>query len=377
MKLIKKISSLAIAATLVLGCTAASTFSTFAQAEEKELTSINITKLPDKLVYTDEDFFLDADIDENETDFNKISEALKTAVFTFEPDITGIELEEVFSDGTVDELAPNLCQASVADPVKYSEIMELIETEDESNFDKLMDLIYREYTVNVEFKGISASYKVSVEMQEYDPKSEIYEFVSYGDLVHKVYSLENDVYDSIYVDDEGNEIPCQTLDFDLTGMTVILKNTETGELETFGEEDIYIEFYNLTPAGAPRLTAGSYYALGEVWTDDGFVPFSYEFTLVSEKSGNNSDNTDNDDKKDDNSGNNGNDDKNSVGDDDNNKAISPATSDSTDQKGNTTVKADNNAIQTGNPVSTAVFAVLLLSGALVVFLTYRKMLLDI
>ncbi len=374
MKLMKKISSLAIAAALALSCTVAGTFSTFAQAEEKELTSIKITKLPDKLVYTDEDLFLDADIDENETDFDKISEALKTAVFTFEPDITGIELEEVFSDGTVEELDPDLCQASVADPVKYSEIMAMMESGDESNYDELIALICREYTVNVEFKGLSASYKVNVEMQEYDPASKIYEFVSYDDPEHKEYSLENDVYDSIYIDDEGNEIPCQTLDIDTTGMTVTVKNTETGELETFGEDEIFMEFYHLTSDGSPRLTVGTYQASGEVWTDDGFVPFTYEFTIVSGESGNNSDTPNNDDNKDDNSDNN---DKNSGSAvNDKNKVNSPATPDSADQNGNAVVKADNNTIQTGSPVSTAVFAVLLLSEALVVFLAYRKMLLN-
>lgn len=359
----KKLISIALTALLALSCGTVAAFAQTGDASAR-VASIAFDKLPDKLVYTDEDMYLDVDVDEDETDFDKISEALNNAVFTFIPDLSGSQLVVTYSDGTTDLLDGQLCEASVADPVKYSEVVELMDKYGEDS-DELNAAIYREYTVNVEYEGAATSYTAELIWQEYDDTSDIYEFVSYSDPEHREYVLEQDVYDSIYIDDEGNEVPCQTLDIDLTGIEVTLKNTETGELEVFGEDDIFIDFYLPTPDGTSALKPGAYTAFGEVWTDDGVVPFDYALTIVSENDEPQQDPADNPDD----SGKE--EDPTQAPDDSKNEETTTAPQSATEDtpKNNS---GNNNAVQTGTNTPATVFIVLLLSGAAVLFLTFRK-----
>lgn len=347
----KKLLSAAIAVILALSCTvsAFATIETATPDAPREVQSIKFVQLPDKLVYTDEDIIFDVDISEDETDINKIIEALKNAVFTLDIDLTGSILEVEYTDGTTDDLDYFLCETKVADPIKFSDL-DFSNIEAEEAYEAFMALIYRNYTVEVEFKGAKTSYTVLLEEQEYDPTSTIYEFVSYDDPLKKEYVLGKDVYEDIYIDDDGNEIPCETIDIDTTGMTVTLRNKETGELETFGEDDIYISLYNLIPVeGVPRLRAGRYCAIGEVWTDDGMVPFTYILTIIDDKTDNK-----NDDKKP----------TDNTKDDSTSDTATPSVSDK--------INVDNGAIQTGTPTTAIVLVVLLLSGSAALFFAYRR-----
>lgn len=347
----KKLFSIVISFMFVLSCSVSAFAQTASPDEPKEVKSIKFERLPDKLIYTDEDLILDADISEDETDFDKIIEALKTAVLTLDIDLSGAILNVEYADGTTDKLDNELCEVKVADPIKFSDF-DFSNIETEEDYEKFMALIYRNYTVEVEYEGAKTSYTVLLKEQEYDPTSTIYEFVSYDDPLHKEYVLEEDVYEDVYYDDDDNEIPCEYLDIDVTGMTVTLRNKETGELETFGEDDIFIDFFNLIPEGAPKLKEGNYSTIGEVWTEDGVVPFTYNFTIVSKKTDNANDNKKPADKD--------------------NTSNSVSTSDSTKPSASGKLKSDNSAVQTGSPVPAAVLAVLMLSGTAVVFFAYRR-----
>ena len=116
-----------------------------------------------------------------------------------------------YADGTTDKLDNELCEVKVADPIKFSDF-DFSNIETEEDYEKFMALIYRNYTVEVEYEGAKTSYTVLLKEQEYDPTSTIYEFVSYDDPLHKEYVLEEDVYEDVYYDDDDNEIPCEYLD---------------------------------------------------------------------------------------------------------------------------------------------------------------------
>lgn len=365
----KKLISIVLVAMLVLSC---GTIAVFAQTDNAsaKVESIAFSVLPDKLTYTDEDFILDMYLDEDETDPDKIQEAFDKAFLTFIPDLTGSEIVATYSDGTTDSVDSQLCEASVADTVKIREIFDIVQQYGEDS-DELRAAVYREYTVNVEYKGAATSYTVEMIWQEYDGTSSMYEFVSYNDTEHREYVLEQDVYESTYIDDDGNEIPCQTLDIDTTGIEVTLRNIETGELEVF-TEDIFIDFYHLTPDGAPKLTPGTYSVPAEVWAYDGVVPFTYTLTIVSENDEPQQDPTDNPDNPDES----GKDEKPTEAADNNkdegttNPTQSGAAPSTSDTPKNTS--GNNNAVQTGTNTPTAVLIVLLLSGAAVLFLSFRK-----
>lgn len=201
----KKVMSFAIVLMLAFSCV----FTAFAQTDDtatpdeaKKVTELKITKLPDKLTYTAEDV-IDPDIDLSKiADENATEESLIKyfSQFNFELklDLTGIEVEAVYSDGTTEKVDAKDCKAELADPFNYGEaIKALIEydknmpdfTEDmtEDEFEKIVTelnsklygMIYREYTVNVSYQDAQTSYKITFEnINDVPQLDERYEVVS-------------------------------------------------------------------------------------------------------------------------------------------------------------------------------------------------------
>lgn len=183
----KRVLSLAIVLMLAFSCV----FTAFAQTDDtaspdeaKKVTELKITKLPDKLTYTSEDV-IEPDIDLSKiADENAIEESLIKYFSQFnlelKLDLTGMEIEAVYSDGTTEKVDAKDCKAELADPFNYGEaIKALIEydknmpdfTEDmtEDEFEKIVTelnsklygMIYREYTVNVSYQDAQTSYKIN------------------------------------------------------------------------------------------------------------------------------------------------------------------------------------------------------------------------
>lgn len=183
----KKVMSFAIVLMLAFSCV----FTAFAQTDDtatpdeaKKVTELKITKLPDKLTYTAEDE-IEPDIDLSKiADEDATEESLIKyfSQFNFELklDLTGMEVEAVYSDGTTEKVDAKDCKAELADPFNYGEaIKALIEyeknmpeftedmTEDEfyelleKALKVLVDMIYREYTVNVSYQDAQTSYKIN------------------------------------------------------------------------------------------------------------------------------------------------------------------------------------------------------------------------
>ena len=201
----KKVMSFAIVLMLAFSCV----FTAFAQTDDtatpdeaKKVTELKITKLPDKLTYTAEDV-IDPDIDLSKiADEDATEESLIKyfSQFSFELklDLTGIEVEAVYSDGTTEKVDAKDCKAELADPFNYGEaIKALLEyeknmpdfTEDmtEDEFEKsvtelnskLYGMIYREYTVNVSYQDAQTSYKIKFEnINDVPQLDERYEVVS-------------------------------------------------------------------------------------------------------------------------------------------------------------------------------------------------------
>lgn len=183
----KKVMSFAIVLMLAFSCV----FTAFAQTDDtatpdeaKKVTELKITKLPDKLTYTAEDE-IEPDIDLSKiADENAIEESLIKYFSQFnlelKLDLTGMEIEAVYSDGTTEKVDAKDCKAELADPFNYGEVIKaLIEseknmpefTEDmtEDEFEKIVTemnsklygMIYREYTVNVSYQDAQTSYKIN------------------------------------------------------------------------------------------------------------------------------------------------------------------------------------------------------------------------
>lgn len=201
----KKVMSFAIVLMLAFSCV----FTAFAQTDDtatpdeaKKVTELKITKLPDKLTYTAVDV-IDPDIDLSKiADEDATEESLIKyfSQFNFELklDLTGIEVEAVYSDGTTEKVDAKDCKAELADPFNYGEaIKALIEyeknmpdfTEDmtEDEFEKIVTelnsklygMIYREYTVNVSYQDAQTSYKIKFEnINDVPQLDERYEVVS-------------------------------------------------------------------------------------------------------------------------------------------------------------------------------------------------------
>ncbi len=185
----KRVLSLAIVLMLAFSCV----FTAFAQTEDtaspdeaKKVTELKITKLPDKLTYTSEDV-IEPDIDLSKiADENATEESLIKYFSQFnlelKLDLTGMEIEAVYSDGTTEKVDAKDCKAELADPFNYGDFLkafydyeknlpEFTEDMTEDEFYELLekarkdldDMVYREYTVNVSYQDAQTSYKITLE----------------------------------------------------------------------------------------------------------------------------------------------------------------------------------------------------------------------
>lgn len=190
----KRVLSLAIVLMLAFSCV----FTAFAQTDDtaspdeaKKVTELRITKLPDKLTYTAEDV-IEPDIDLSKiADENATEESIIKYFSQFnlelKLDLTGMEVEAVYSDGTTEKVDAKGCKAELADPFNYGDYLKAIYdyeknlpefTEDmtEDEFYELLEkarkdldaMVYREYTVNVSYQDAQTSYKITLENSD-DP----------------------------------------------------------------------------------------------------------------------------------------------------------------------------------------------------------------
>lgn len=272
----KKVLSLAIVLMLTFSCV----FTAFAQTDDtaspdeaKKVTELKITKLPDKLTYTAEDV-ISPDLDGLKIpDDEEVTEETIIKYFSqfnleLKLDLTGMEVEAVYSDGTTEKVDAKDCKAELADPFNYGEVIKaLIEyeknmpdfkedmTEDEFEKivtelnSKLYGMIYREYTVNVSYQDAQTSYKITfVNINDVPQLDERYEVVSVK-APEKVNYTKADT-DFFYEADmpydgspESKEYYDETYFYpDFKGLEVTVKDKITGKIytKTFDgtEEDI-------------------------------------------------------------------------------------------------------------------------------------------
>lgn len=269
----KRVLSLAIVLMLAFSCV----FTAFAQTDDtaspdeaKKVTELKITKLPDKLTYTAEDV-IEPDIDLSKiADENATEESLIKYFSQFnlelKLDLTGMEIEAVYSDGTTEKVDAKDCKAELADPFNYGEVIKaLIEyeknmpeftedmTEDEfyelleKALKVLVDMIYREYTVNVSYQDAQTSYKITLENSDnpFNPDlpddNDRYEVVSVK-APEKVNYTKADIVD--LADYDYDDEPIYGFTPDYKGMEVVVKDIVTGKTYTIkfdGTEDIYVD----------------------------------------------------------------------------------------------------------------------------------------
>lgn len=271
----KKVMSLAIVLMLTLSCM----FTAFAQTDDtaspdeaKKVTELKITKLPDKLTYTTEDM-IEPDIDLSKiADENATEESIIKYFSQFnlelKLDLTGMEVEAVYSDGTTEKVDAKDCKAELADPFNYGDYIKAIYdyeknlpdfTEDmtEDEFYELLEkarkdldaMVYREYTVNVSYQDAQTSYKITLEnINDVPQLDERYEVVSVK-APEKVNYTKADT-DFFYEADmpydgspESKEYYDETYFYpDFKGLEVTVKDKITGKTytKTFDgtEEDI-------------------------------------------------------------------------------------------------------------------------------------------
>ena len=185
----KRVLSLAIVLMLAFSCV----FTAFAQTDDtatpdeaKKVTELKITELPDKLTYND------ADVNEPEIDYeilfdekkteDEIIEYMSQFYLDLNLDLTGMEVEAVYNDGTTEKVDAKDCKAELADPFNYGDLFktvmdynkqieELPEDISVEEFLKLIEqanqvifnTVYREYTVNVSYQDAQTSYKIMLE----------------------------------------------------------------------------------------------------------------------------------------------------------------------------------------------------------------------
>ena len=185
----KRVLSLAIVLMLAFSCV----FTAFAQTDDtaspdeaKKVTELKITKLPDKLTYND------ADVNEPEIDYeilfdekkteDEIIEYMSQFYLDLNLDLTGMEVEAVYNDGTTEKVDAKDCKAELADAFNYGDLFktvmdynkqieELPEDISVEEFLKLIEqanqvifnTVYREYTVNVSYQDAQTSYKIMLE----------------------------------------------------------------------------------------------------------------------------------------------------------------------------------------------------------------------
>ncbi len=367
----KKFLSVVIAAMITMACTVFPAFATGEATADTatpdtavEVESIEITKLPDKLTYT---AGVDADWDYDSITLGDLMEdniedieSLKAVEMIFNIDLTGIEVLATYTDSTTANVPVEELTAKVTNPLTIGEIIEIAEkyipddenaTIDDVDFEKYLEEIIavmtRDYIVEVEYKGATDTYAVKLEQAEYNG-SDNYELVSYTMPEKTVYDMANE--DEVFIDDwsdENGEHFYYDVMVDPTGMTVTVRNKETGELVTVSGDDIMVYFYyDYDESG--KLVPGVYDVEATAFLDDGsYVDFTFPITIV-----------DSSQKTDDSSTGN------------------PSTDDATSSVSTAdtaTPDSDNTAIKTGTPSNVAVvLSVVLVMTAAVVLFWYKK-----
>lgn len=269
----KRVLSLAIVLMLAFSCV----FTAFAQTDDtatpdeaKKVTELKITKLPDKLTYTSEDV-IEPDIDLSKiADENATEESLIKYFSQFNLDLnldlTGMEVEAVYNDGTTEKVDAKDCKAELADAFNYGDLFktvmdynkqieELPEDISVEEFLKLIEqanqvifnTVYREYTVNVSYQDAQTSYKIMLEYLDdpFDPDlpddNDRYEVVSVK-APEKVNYTKADIVD--LADYDYDDEPIYGFTPDYKGMEVVVKDIVTGKTYTIkfdGTEDIYVD----------------------------------------------------------------------------------------------------------------------------------------
>lgn len=371
----KRVLSLAIVLMLAFSCV----FTAFAQTDDtaspdeaKKVTELKITKLPDKLTYTIYDV-IEPDLDglEIPDDEDKIEEAIVDYLSQFnlelDLDLTGIELEAVYNDGTTEKVDAKDCKAELADPFNYGEVIKaLIEyeknmpefTEDmtEDDFDKIVTelnskfygMIFREYTVNVSYQDVQTSYKITFKnINDVHQLDERYEVVSVK-APEKVNYTKADIHD---LTEEYDEESYFGFEPEYKGLELVVKDNVTGETHTLkfdGTEDniyVYTVFVDDLDKTNQKFEVEGTVDVNEVLgldEDEDYntiVDFSYDVTYNADNSSTND----------------------------------TATKD-TATKDTVTKSATggNGAVQTGNPITAVSVALVMLVASGAMFLSYRK-----
>ena len=373
----KKLLSLAIAALLTFPCA----LTAFAAADDsatpdeaKTPVELKMVKPPSKTY-----FWRDVVLPPESTDGvyadseHYYAFADKMNAYYFNPilDLSGAKLELIYSDGTTEDVDIADCTAEVADPFNYGEVMRTaldaagnleLGTPYKENLiwyydycDSLEKQIDREYTVNVSYKNLTASYAITtsnyavdnlimVEPEDPDDSSahdnpfdptgeELYEIVSITPA--KLYYTKADVIGSCLYDGKTY----YTVQPDVSGTKITIKDTKTGKLYTTVLDGT--EFMDVCSSDVPSLTELNQALLIAFVADvdDCFgitTPTGYnknvDFTF--------------------------------------NAYFNYQSTNDTATKG--TVTNDNGTVQTGSPITTMLFAVAMILAGGALFLSYRK-----
>ena len=313
--------------------------------EAKTITSLEVQNLPNKIDYMIDQIEAGWNISNVNFGVDQANKELyyaeiEKAVFFINVDLTGAVIVATYNDGSTEVIDNNLCTTSVADPVNLRviyELMDNITTLEEAYAIEAM--IIRNYTINVNYMGATTSFNVGLsELGREDLEDRThYDFVSYTNPNELSYEIT-------YVEELG----MYYVDFDITGMTVTVKNSVTGELTTYGEDNIFIYFWFDT---YEELADGELIAEGYVITDDGHnVIFDFPFTMNRE---------------------------NPTAPEETTTTTQPTTGNdaksTTDTATNDTATKNtlNDAIQTGESVTVVLF-IIMLSATAVAYIFYRK-----
>ena len=381
----KKVISLAIVLMLALSCM----FTAFAQTndtaspdEAKKVTELKITKLPDKIKYTA------SDVLEPDFDSSKISggeelteETIKyLSQFNLELklDLTGMEVEAIYNDGTTEKVDAKDCKAELADPFNYGDYIkalfdyeknlpEFTDDMTEEEFYELLekarkavdDMIFREYTVNVSYQDAKTSYKINFkniwpDVPELDERYEVVsvkapEKVNYTKADTDFFYEADMPYDG---SPESKEYYDETYFYpEFKGLEVTVKDKITGKIytKTFDgtEEDmVYVSSVDVRPDDTK--TDLEVVVMGDVneWfnlpEDEEYSTevrgtFKVNYYANGVPSNGNS-----------------------------------STSDTAKKTNNTTTTTNNAAVQTGNPMTAVSVALVMLVASGAMFVCYRK-----
>lgn len=251
---------------LVLGCTSTA-FAAEATPDEAPGTAvegIEIIAPPMKYMYafpTEAGFSLtESDMDQlDREDYDYIEQFLLSR-FYVNIDLSGANIQATCSS-LKEKVNVNDCTVEIMDPPTS------------------LDDIFREYTVQVGYKGAYDTYHITVyDDRGFDINTGKYKFISYTEPYKNTYVFEDDAYEI----NDGTGLLGHYIDLDLTGMTVTLLNKETGGLETFGADSIYCSPLYISPI----YPYGHIYALGKVIIDENET-CSFSFLVdVTDRNGN-------------------------------------------------------------------------------------------